>query len=298
MPKIAQYRVFVSIVENGSLSSAAKDLLTSPSSISKQLNQLETTLNVKLINRSTHSVSVTKQGETFYARAKDILERIETAEALMRDKTSSPKGKLIISLPPILLRTPLMVLLKDFNIRYPDIRFQLIVTDSYIDLIEQKVDFSFRLGELEDSRLTAIMLEKLALSYYASPTYLSLHDDVQFSTLFKNQHIIIPSSISNSGLTKLVGLTGQKNISETHYYHSTNDTSSLIEMAVAGMGVVMAPDISVRNNIDQGTLQSIFPKKRLPKLPVNLIFHNNDFLAKNMITFKEYIKDNFSNVMK
>ncbi|OUS31088.1 hypothetical protein A9Q99_04560 [Gammaproteobacteria bacterium 45_16_T64] len=298
MSKINQYRVFVSIVENGSFSSAAKELLVSPSSISKKLSLLEETLKVKLINRSTHSISVTSQGETFYRKVKDILDRIETAEAVIKDNNTSPRGKLTISLPPILLRTPLMTLLKDFTERYPDIHFHLIVSDHYIDLIEKNVDFAFRLGELDDSRLTAVTLEKLKLSYYASPAYLSLHDDIQFSALFKKNHIIMPSSMSNSGLTKLIGLTGQKNMSDAYEYHSTNDTNSLIEMAVASMGVVMAPDITVKSNVTNGTLQSIFPKRRLPKLPVNLIFHNNEFLAENMSIFKEYIKGNFADAMK
>ena len=253
MAKLNQYRVFVSVVENGGISSAARDLLTSPSSISKQLSHLESSLNVKLVNRSTQSVSVTKQGRIFYEQTKDILKRIETAEALIKEQNLSTRGKLTISLPPVLLRTPLMRLLNEFSVSYPDIHFQFIVSDTYIDLIKHKVDFAFRLGELEDSRLTAVALSKLPLSYYASPKYISDHENIQFTKLFKEHHIIIPSSISNSGLTKLIGLTGQKNTSDTHYLHTTNDTNSLIEMANAGKGVVMAPDIAVKNRNNQGT---------------------------------------------
>lgn len=145
-----EYSAFVAVVEQGSITAAAKSILSTPPSVSKWVTSLESRLGVKLLERSTHAVSITDVGQAFYLKAREVLEKIQQAELMLNEEQTVMGGKLNISLPTVLLKTGFLALIKDFKASYPNVLINLHTSDQFVDLVQDKVDFAIRMGGLED----------------------------------------------------------------------------------------------------------------------------------------------------
>lgn len=164
--------VFVRVVELGGFSRAARAFAMTPSAVSKLVARLEARLGVRLFNRSTRQLQLTAEGRAFYERARSFLEDINAAEreaavggkpsGLLRVNTSVPFG---------LHR--LLPLLPEFARRFPDIRIEVALTDTVVDLLEQRADVAIRVGAMRESRLLARKLGDSRMVVIASPAYLA-----------------------------------------------------------------------------------------------------------------------------
>ncbi|NRB41083.1 MAG: LysR family transcriptional regulator [Pseudomonadales bacterium] len=298
MSKFIQYRAFVAIVDNGSVSGAGKQLHASPSAISKQLSKLEADVGTQLIDRSTHALSVTRLGQEFYHRCKDILQHVDEAELILRNERETPSGKLSISFAPLLINTPFLALLEEFNTLYPDIKFDLSMTGQNVDLVEDNIDFAFRVGELNDSRLTAILMQKLKLCFCASPAYIKKHGKPSMANLIAKQQLIIPTFTKASIINHLLQMGDDARPKDLRHFHTTDGEYALDEMACAGLGVSLTLDISVKEYFKQGRLIQLFPRQKLPTQDLNLIYHRREYMPENMRLFKDFIKERFPIALK
>ena len=298
MSKIARYQAFIAIVEEGNLAKAARSLVSSPSSISKHLKNLEEELGVTLIERTTHALSVTETGIEFYRRAKDILNAIDDAEQFAKTQLVEPTGKLIVSIPNALIIPKVMACFADFAARYPDIQFDIKPSNEHEDLIEGKIDFAFRLGELKDSQLTGLPLGSLNTIFCAAPSYLKKHSGLRFNSLLQDGHLLIPSYISASSMHKLTGLDSAATQVTNRPCHSSSDAYTIDMMAKAGMGIAPMFEVTASEAIANGELQPIMRSKKFPKIPVHLVYHRRPHLPETMNAFKEFAKTNFPPLLK
>jgi len=295
MPSLSEYLTFTSIVEARSFTGAANRLHRSVSSVSKQLSKLEDSLGVCLIDRSTQSLAVTNLGETFYIRCKEILEAVELAEQYVKDEWTSPSGKITLSFPEVLLRTPLMALLKSFNEQYPAITFDLKVSNAIDDIIENRIDFAFRIGKLNDSRLTAIALNKSKPMFCASPGYLSRHGKPEsLDGLFSDHRLILPSYINLSEQLRVLFSSTDKLPISLDNAHTSNNESVLYDAVTRGMGVAIMLDISISEDIKTGRLVELFPEKQLPESQMFLVYNNGHQMPEKKRAFKQFIRENFN----
>lgn len=164
--------VFVRVVEHGGFSAAARALHMTPSAVSKLIARLESRLGARLFNRSTRRLQLTPEGTSFHERALRVLADIEAAEreaaagavprGLLRVNSSVPIGSLY-----------LLPVIPAFLAQYPEIRLDLTLTDTVVDLLEQRADVAVRAGPLRDSRLVARKLGESRLHVVASPEYLA-----------------------------------------------------------------------------------------------------------------------------
>lgn len=170
---------FVTVVECGSFSRAAEQLEQANSVVSRTVKKLENKLGVTLLNRTTRQISLTQEGEHYFRRVQNILREMATAENEILDNQLNPKGLLRIdAATPVVLHiiAPLMA---EFRQRYPLVTLSLVSSETFINLIERKVDIAIRVGTLQDSTLRA---RKLMTSYrhiLASPAYLKQYGTPQ-----------------------------------------------------------------------------------------------------------------------
>ncbi|MBR1218376.1 LysR family transcriptional regulator [Bradyrhizobium sp. U87765 SZCCT0131] len=169
-----EMEVFVRVVDLGGFSAAARSFRMTPSAVSKLVARLESRLGVRLVNRSTRKLQLTPEGTAYYDRAMRILEDIDTAE---REATTgaTPRGRLRVntSVPFGLHR--LLPLLPGFMQRYPDVHVDVALTDTVVDLLEERADVAIRVGPLRESRLLARKLGESAMVVVAAPSYLARH---------------------------------------------------------------------------------------------------------------------------
>ncbi|MGL4286832.1 MAG: LysR family transcriptional regulator [Phreatobacter sp.] len=169
-----EMEVFARVIELGGFSAAARACRMTPSAVSKLIARLEARIGVRLINRSTRSLQLTAEGSVFYERAVQILGDLDTAE---REAAAgaSPRGRLRVNANVAFGRRYLVPLVPDFLARYPQVSLDLVLTDTVVDLLEQRADVAIRVGPLRESRLVARKLGISRVAVVASPTYLARH---------------------------------------------------------------------------------------------------------------------------
>lgn len=294
MSKVNQYEALVATVESGTLAKAAQTLNCSPSAISKQLTALENELGVTLLERSSRKVEVTDTGHQFYKRCKEILANIRQAEEEALTHRDEEAGKIVLSLTTVLTRSPLMAAIAEFSVRYPNIRFDLNMNDSFEDLVTERIDFAFRLGKLADNRLRAIPLFDTKPIFCASPAYIERHGKPAKLVDLQSHQVGILSTLN---LGSLLGKMSEGKISSPlplDDYHMSNDINTLYTMIKNGICVGGLLDINVAEDLASGELIQLFPQKQFPGKKLYLVYAKQGVLPKKLRLFKEFIKNRLS----
>lgn len=167
--------VFVSVVVVGSLAGAGRRLGVSAMAILRSLAALETELGVRLMHRTTRSISLTPEGEAFLGHARALLDLSEAARSSVTSDPEIASGTLKVTCPHLLGRAVLVPLLGELQRRQPSLQVELILSDDLIDIVEQGIDVAIRLAHPKDSRLVGRKLSDNPRALYAAPVYLERH---------------------------------------------------------------------------------------------------------------------------
>ncbi len=248
-----EMEVFVRVVDLGGFSAAARTFRMTPSAVSKLLARLESRLGVRLVNRSTRKLQLTPEGSAYYERAIRILEDINAAE---REATTgaTPRGRLRVntSVPFGLHR--LLPLLPGFIKRYPGVSVDVSLTDTVVDLMEERADVAIRVGPLRESRLLARKLGESPMVVVAAPSYLAEHGTPRTPADLEHHNMLGFCFIKqvegwpfrdDSGKTVSVLPSGNSLVS---------DGEAMQRLVVAGMGLARLTRFHVRTDIDAGRL--------------------------------------------
>src|SRR4051812_36415447 len=173
----ADMAVFVRVVDLESFSAAAKDLGLTPSGVSKMVSRLEMRLGVRLLTRTTRKVLLTTEGEAYFKECRDILARIDEAEAQLMRQREQPEGLLRVHSGLTFGEAQLVPLLPEFLRRYPDIRLELTLTDRIVDLMKEGGDLAVRIGGGLVPSLVARRICDLERVVCAAPSYLRRHGE-------------------------------------------------------------------------------------------------------------------------
>ncbi len=180
MDKLAGIEAFIMTIKENGFSPAARKMGVATSSVTRLVNNLEKELGATLLNRSTRRVLLTSAGEVFYEQAKHIVRDLHRAEDTLRDLDSTPRGRLKLSMPVALGRLHIMPILYEVMQAYPDIVFDVHLSDEPIDIQEHDIDAAIRIGELPTAgTLIATQLLPQRRHVVASPKYLEQHDSPQ-----------------------------------------------------------------------------------------------------------------------
>lgn len=168
----AEMEVFVRVVDLGGFTQAARKLRLTPSGVSKLISRLETRLGTRLVNRTTRKLTLTEEGRAFYERAVRILAEMEEAE---REAASgaAPRGRLTVNCNIPFGMLHVMPLLPRFLEQHPEVTLDLVLTDTLIDLMQERADVAIRAGPLRASRLVARKLGTSRMVVVGAPNYLA-----------------------------------------------------------------------------------------------------------------------------
>ena len=169
MDKLASLRAFVKVVELGSFSEAGRQLRLSRSAISKYVSDLEQSLGVQLLNRTTRHASPNENGQAYFERALGILADIDAADQAVAQLQSTPRGLLRVNAPMSFGTLQLGPAIADFMARYPELQIQLVLSDEQVDPVQGGFDVTLRIAELESSSLIARKIVPIERVVCASP---------------------------------------------------------------------------------------------------------------------------------
>lgn len=254
-------RIYLAIIETGSLSKVARKEGIAVSSVSRKLDALEADIGFKLFNRSSRRMMLTDAGEQFLPRAKNILLELDEAKHDMSALSSDPKGLLTITAPSSFGRLYVAPAVTRFMQRYPQMEIDLHIGDEIIDLSARRIDIAVRIGVLPDSDLVATQLAPSKRLVCASPAYIAHYGRPKTpQDLLQHNCLTATNALSVHGLWCFADTNKGAPLPIKGTLKS-NDTYSLLRAAVEGIGIVHLASWLVKDMIISGQLISLFPEQ-------------------------------------
>jgi DNA-binding transcriptional LysR family regulator len=175
MPDTDDLAIFVRVVELGSLSAAGRDMRLSAAVVSNRIARLEKDVGTRLLNRTTRHVSLTEDGARYYEHCVVILNELEQAESALDAITAEPRGPIKVTMPSVFGRLHVAPHVPRFLEKHPQMQVRLHLTDTLVDLIQERIDLAIRIAELTDSTAIVRKLANNRRLIVASPDYLQRH---------------------------------------------------------------------------------------------------------------------------
>ncbi|WP_456303635.1 LysR family transcriptional regulator [Gluconacetobacter liquefaciens] len=269
---------FVRVVETGSFSAAARQLNVGQPAVSKTIAQLETRLQVSLLIRSTHGLTPTEAGQTFYERARNAIQEADEAELAAKGAGAGLSGRLRVSAATTFARLHVIPRLPQFLAAHPHLDVDIILDDRKIDLVAEGVDISLRMGKLSDSTAVARKIATGGRSVLATPAYLARAGKPQNPADLANHEAIIYSqqpnvwSFTRDGAAVSVSVGGRLRVSAAE---------GLRAALLADMGLTIASDWMFAPELESGAIVRVLQAWSLPSIDLWAVFP-----AGNMTTAK------------
>lgn len=279
--------IFAHVVEAGSFTGAAKNLELPKSTISRKITQLEERLGVRLIQRTTRSLSLTDTGSAYYNQCARILSEIEEANIAVTQMQSTPSGTLRITAPVLFGSTVLATLVADFIEQHPLLQVDLVLSDQNLDLIQDGIDIAFRVGQLEDSSLIGRYLGDVRGMLCASPEYLKKHA----APTHPDQ--LLDHNLLSAHQWQQWHMTGPNNQEVNINIHKprvmVNDFASLYTLTLTGAGIAPLPMMIAATAVRAGNLVPILPDWPFDSAPIHALYPSNRHLSAKVRSFVDFI---------
>ncbi|MEQ5974240.1 LysR family transcriptional regulator [Serratia liquefaciens] len=293
MDRIDAMRLFTRVVEQRSFTQAAQDLNLPRSTVTDAIKQLETRLQVRLLQRTTRHVSPTLDGEAYYQRCLTILADIEDAE--MAFAGAKPRGLLRIDVHGTLARHFLLPELPDFLTQYPDIELFMSEGDRLVDPVREGIDCVVRVGKLKDSDMVARRLGELEEVTCAAPDYLQRFGTPHsISELEGHRMVGFRSSASGTLMPLEFKVAGQARQVTLPCTVSVSAAESLVAAARMGLGIIQVPRYHLRDSLDNGSLLPLLPQFPSTPMPVSLLYPRNRQLSPRVRVFIDWFSKVFA----
>ena len=281
---------FVRIVDAGSLSAAAAQLGTTQPTISRRLQALERSLGVRLLRRSTHSMTLTEDGQRCLERARELLANWRAFEADLRGAGDEPEGTLRVIAPHAFGQQQLVAPLAQYLARYPRVNVEWLLHDRRPDFIAEGIDCAIQVGDIDDQSVVAIRLAEVPRIVVAAPALATTlpatqapEDLARLPWLSMRPYYRIEVALSS-----LAGGPDARFAIAPRM--STDSLYALRTAAVMGVGAAIASAWLVADDIAQGRLVHLAPQWRAAPLPVYLVYPQARFYPARLRRFLDVIR--------
>ncbi|MFT6875520.1 MAG: DNA-binding transcriptional LysR family regulator [Granulosicoccus sp.] len=258
MGQLEDLRAFVQIVEQESISNAAKQAGIAKSAMSRKLSLLEERLQTALNVRTTRQWGVTEAGRQFYERGKEILSSYDEFESEIRAEDQKLTGEIRISVPLYFGKAALNDAIFTFSSMHPDVHLNIEFSDRIVDIVGENFDLVIRISELQDSSLIARRLCQTQHLFCASPCYIASNPEIRNPEDLK-AHRILQFGFAKQPKWKFTSKSGKVSLVALHANLNSQDGGFLLNAAQQGHGIVRLPDFLVRESLNEGALTQLLP---------------------------------------
>ena len=294
MDRLTEMEAFATVVDQGGFTDAARKMGISKSAVSKHVSSLESRLGARLLNRTTRRVSPTEIGLAYYDRARRVLNDAGEADALVSSMQSAPSGLLRISVATDFGVNHMSPILGDFLADYPDITVNMVLNNRYVELISEGFDLAIRIGELEDSTLRARKLCETNRRMIASPEYFEKYGKPQKIDDLNEHKLLHYSNNSSGNVWKLTAPSGEKRQVRTAGWLTVNDGQSLLNAAIAGLGIAYLPSFLYAEAMDQGLVMEAIPELPMENQGIFAVYPPGRFTQPKVRAFIDFLVHAFA----
>ena len=294
MSRFKQLESFVAVATLGSLSAAARQEGVAPAMMGRRINALEARLGIKLLVRSTRSMSLTSEGSAFLEEAQRILRELNDIESRISQGSVRPSGHLRVTAPAGFGRRHVAPLLPDFAHAYPDVSISLDLSDRLVDLIEEGYDCAIRIGELEDSRIIGVRLADNKRVIVASPEYLHTHGRPNVPDDLLDHNCLSFGQQGNQAKGWLLRQNGQLRAIRVKGNLACSDGSVLHQWTLAGMGLAWRSLWEVQEDISEGKLVTVLDEYAAPPNGIFALMPERKHLPQRLRLFLDMLKSQYA----
>lgn len=282
----------VMLARVGNLAATARALNVTPPAVTRRLAALEKRLGVRLVNRTTRSLSLTSEGETYVLHASRILGEIREMEDVV-SSGRTPRGLLRVNATLGFGRTTIAPLVSDFAKQHPQIEVQLEVTDRPIDLVESGFDLAIRFGALADRRLNARRILSNRRFLCASPLYLEQYGAPKsLADLSHHRCIIHRQNDDAYGIWRFIH-QDHSEVVKVQGMLSSNDGDIVLGWALDGHGILIRSEWDLAKYLDSGRLRRVLPEFGLPDADLFVYYPSQRNQAMRTRLFIDYLVEHF-----
>jgi DNA-binding transcriptional LysR family regulator len=297
MDRISSMLSFVKVVEQGHFSAAARQLNMATSVVTTHVKSLEERLQVRLLNRTTRSVSLTEAGRAYYERCVQILSEIEDAEEAVQTLQTRPRGVLRINTSPgipVLLAPSIA----EYSKLYPEVKIHLTATSRMLDLVDEGFDLAIWYAAVADPSLIIRRLAQYRMAVCASPEYFAKHGRPQHpSELTKHNWLIFyDATYSKDGKEWVfTGPEGDFPVPMSGNLE-TNSPIAFRHACLHGQGILIAPTPFLINDLKSGALVSILDEFLPKQFSVDVLYPHREHVPAKVRTFIDLLVKNFRQI--
>jgi DNA-binding transcriptional LysR family regulator len=292
MDLLRALKTFVRIVETGSFSAVARETNTNHSAVTRAIGQLEAHFEVRLFHRTTRRLSLTEDGQDLLGQARHVLEVTTDLEDSLQRRGGTPAGKVRIGLPvgAAMLLTPRLGLLLG---RYPGLTVEFIVRDTFDDLIEERLDVAFRVGQTTDASVVTRSLGSFGWATVAASAYLEQHGAPSDPADLAHHACIVHDVSPTSAHWRFIGPDGPIEVEVANAFRANN--SEIVRLAVlAGHGIGRLPEVMMVDDIRAGRLYRLLPDFPSEPRQAFLVYPSRRHLAPRTRVVIDFLIEQFT----
>lgn len=293
MNTLEAMQVFVRVAEEASFTRAAESLGLLKATVSVAVQQLENSLGTRLLHRTTRKVQMTLDGQAYYERCKELLSDLDNLQTMFQQSGAALRGRLRVDMPSGLARLHVIPRLPEFLQAHPQIEFELSSTDRLVDPVQEGFDCVLRAGAPRDPQLIARPLGHMTFVNCASADYLrrrgtpqtladlAKHDLIHYVTAFGTRGMGFEYP-AEGGRYENLPMTGPVVVNNSDAYNAA---------CLAGLGLIQAPELGVREHLARGELVEVLPRYRPEPMSLSLLYAHRRNLPKRVRTFMDWVAD-------
>lgn len=293
MTDLTLLKFFTVLCRQKTLAATARELDITPSAATKRLIQMETSLGVKLVNRTTRKLSLTAEGEMYFDYASKILAEIEEMDLVVSKWKETPGGLLRVNAPLGFGRTYIASVISEFVKHYQDVEVQLTLTDAPIHFPDDSIDVAIRFGDPPDSRVIAKRLAPCRRLLCAAPAYLEQHGIPNTpQDLSKHKCIVIRQNEETATIWRFTKEDQTESVKVSSSL-STNDGQVALKWALNGHGILMRSEWDLSKYVRSGQLKLVLEDYDTPPANIYAIYQQKATLSAKVALFVNYLSESF-----
>jgi len=291
MDRFEDMRCFVQVVDQGSVTRAARAMSIAPSAVSRRIKDLEGRLGVQLLARTTRRMSMTEHGQTFYDRCLRILADVEEAESEVADANRALAGSLRIAAPLSFGTAHLSALISAFVSRNPELLIDLDLSDRLVDLVGEGFDLAVRIGTLRDSSLIARKLCDIRTVVCAAPALIDRLGRPRTPEDLRDWPALCYTGSERMDIWRYKAPDGTPGSVQVTVRMRANNGTVLLDAAMAGLGVALQPSFIVSDALESGMLVPILHSYQWPELGIYAVYPQTRHLSARSRAFIDYLRE-------
>lgn len=268
MDRLDALRLFSRLAERRSFSAAARDLKIKQSTASKWIAELESQLGADLVERTTRSVRITENGQRLLAHGQEVLSAFDELSAEFEERARAPRGRVRASIPVVFGRLFVVPAVGAFLKRYPEVSAELVMSDRYVNLVEEGFDLAIRVGVPMDTSARGRKLAESRRVLVAAPAYLKGRRRLRTPDDLREHECLLHGD-ANTPMTWRFGKDGERGVPvPVRGRFAANHSEAVALMARQGLGIALLADWLVADDLKRGRLISLLEDFAAPPAPV------------------------------